>query len=228
MQTTNDEKSILRWGGLAGILGSIILIIVFGIVIVFVGEDPATLAEFPVRYPTIRVARTVENSLYMLSLVLWVIHFLALYRALRGSSPAPALFGSVVGILGLVLLMTGAIPHIATSRLADLYHAPGATAADQATVVLMWQAIWVTFEAFLIEGLILLPIAWILLGAAMVGSPAFGKGLGGMSLVIGIAGAIAAVVLVIDPRSLIAVVGIFGSIIFHFVIGWKVYRLAAL
>ncbi|MEE9173113.1 MAG: hypothetical protein V3U41_09470 [candidate division NC10 bacterium] len=42
------------------------------------------------------------NSPYLVALILEVTLFLALYRALRGTSLAPALFGSVLGILGLV------------------------------------------------------------------------------------------------------------------------------
>ena len=91
------EKSVLRWGGLAGILGGIILILVFIIVAVFVGPDPADLEGFVMRFPDIRAARTVENGLFLVVLILWITLFLALYRALRGTSLAPALFGSGLG-----------------------------------------------------------------------------------------------------------------------------------
>lgn len=226
MKTINEEKNVLRWGGLSGILGSIILLIVFGIVIAFVGDDPAELEGFLKRFPSVRTARTVENSLYMLTLVMWVPHYLALYHALRKHSPASALFGSAFALIGLVILMAGAIPHIVTSRLSDLYHTPGVSPADQATLVLSWQVTLGIFEALLIQGLFIMPIALIILGAAMFRAPNFGKGFGGVSLVIGIAAAIAAVVLMIDSRSMIAAVGIFGLIIFHLVLGWKVYALS--
>ena len=36
-----EEKSVLRWGGLAGILGGILMIFVFVFVGVIVGADPA-------------------------------------------------------------------------------------------------------------------------------------------------------------------------------------------
>jgi hypothetical protein len=36
-----EEQSVLRWGGLAGILGGITFILVFVVVIAFVGADPA-------------------------------------------------------------------------------------------------------------------------------------------------------------------------------------------
>jgi ABC-type Fe3+ transport system permease subunit len=83
----DDERSVLLWGGLAGILGGIIFILVFVVVIAFVGPDPAEPEGLVKRFPDIRAARTVENSLYLLVLILWVSHFLALYRALRVSDP---------------------------------------------------------------------------------------------------------------------------------------------
>lgn len=226
MRTVNEDKNILRWGGLAGILGSLILIIVFGIVIMFVGANPTEPEGFLLRFPSVRAARTVENALYMLALVLWVPHYLALHRALRKSSPAAALFGSVLAILGLTLLMAGAIPHIVTSRLSDLYYAPGITPAEQATLALMWQAEISTIEMLLIEGLILIPIAFTTLGFGMLTAPNFGKGYGLMSILIGVAGSIAAIFLMIDPRSPLPVIGVFGLIIFHLVLGWKTYALS--
>jgi hypothetical protein len=226
VQQIEQEKSVLRWGGLAGILGSIIFILVFVIVIVFVGSDLAELEGWVMRFPGIRAARTVENSLYLMTLILWVIHFLALYHALRRKSLAPALFGSILGILGLVVLAAGALPHVVQARISDLYHAPGATPADQATLVLLWQATQGIFDALLIVGLALLPIGLIALGVAMLGIPAFGKGYGGVSVVLGVAGVVAATILLVDPHSPIAVVGVFALIGFHFVLGWKVYRLS--
>lgn len=226
LQKMEQEKSVLRWGGLAGILGAIIFILVFVIVIVFVGPDPAELEGWVMRFPDIRAARTVENSLYLVTLILWVTHFLALYRALRGKSLAPALFGSVLGILGLVVLAAGALPHVATAPISDLYHAPGATPEDQATLVLLWQATQGIFDALLIVGLLLLPIGLIALGVAMLGAPAFGKGFGGVSVVLGVAGVVAASVLLVDPLSPIAVVGVLALIVFHLVLGWKVYSLS--
>jgi magnesium-transporting ATPase (P-type) len=226
LQKMEQEKGVLQWGGLAGILGAIIFIIVFVIVIVFVGSDITEMEGWIKKFPEIRAARTVENSLYLVTLILWVNHFLALYRALRGKSPAPALFGSVVGILGLVVLAVGALPHVATAPLSDLYHAPGATPVDQATLVLLWQATQGIFDALLITGLTFLPVGLIALGVAMFREPAFGMGYGVTTLLLGVAGVVAAGVLLVDPLSPIAVVGMFALIIFHLVLGWKVYSLS--
>ncbi len=136
LQKMAQEKSVLQWGGLAGVLGGIIFILVFVIVGVFVGMEFVEV----MRFPDVRTARIVENSLYLAVLILWVIHFLALYRALRETSLAPALFGSVLGILGLVVLAADSLHQPWQKPISDLYHAPGATPEDQATLVLLWQA----------------------------------------------------------------------------------------
>jgi hypothetical protein len=160
-----------------------------------------------------------------LVLVLWVIHFLALYRALRAASPARALFGSVLSILGLVVLAAGALPHIATAPISDLYHAPGATPQDQASLVLIWQATQGMFDALLVTGLIILPMGLIVLGAAMPGAPAFGKGSGRTSVALGLVALAAASVLLVEVSS-IGAVSFFALIAFHLVLGWKVHRLS--
>jgi hypothetical protein len=222
----DGEKSVLRWGGLAGVLGGLIFILVFVIVGAFVGPDPAEPAGSVIRFPRIRAARTVENGLYSVVLILWVTHFLALYRALRGARLAPALFGSVLGIAGLVVLAAGALPHVATGRISDLYHAPGATPADQATLVLLWKATEGIFDALLVEGLLFLPIGLIALGVAMLGTPSFGSGFGGTSVVLGVVGVVAASAALVDPLTPIAAFGFFAIIVFHLVLGWKLYRVS--
>jgi hypothetical protein len=168
----------------------------------------------------------VENGLYLLVLVLWVPHFLALYRALRRTSLAPALFGSLLGIVGLAVLAVGALPHVATAPISDLYHAPGTTSEVQTTLVQMWQVTEGIFDALLITGLFILPIALLCLGVAMLRSPNFGRGFGIFSLVLGVSGVVAAVVLLLDPGSAVAVVGVLTMIAFNIVVGWKVIGLS--
>ena len=113
-----------------------------------------------------------------------------------------------------------------TVPLSDLYHAPGATPADQAALALMWQATWGIFDALLFAGLIIVAVGLTALGVAMLGSPAFGQGVGWLSVVIGVLGVAAGVVLLIDPGSLIAVVYVLSLILFHLVLGWKTYSLS--
>jgi hypothetical protein len=160
------------------------------------------------------------------ALILEVTLFLALYRALRRTSLAPALFGSVLGILGLGAMVISATPHIAHAPLSDLYHAPGATPGDQATLALLWQATWGIFDAMLYVGFFVVPIGLIILGVAMVGDPAFGKSFGGVSVVLGVVGLVAAVLQMVDPSSTIGAGSYFACLIFYFVLGWKVYSLS--
>jgi len=226
MSAIDEEISVLRWGGLAGILGGIVFIVVFVVVIAFVGPEPAEPEGEVMRFPDIRAARTVEDSLYLVVLILWVAHFLALYRALRETSLAPALFGSVLGIMGLGVLAAGALPHVATAPISNLYHAPGATPQDQATLVLLWQATQGIFDALFGVGLLLVPIGFVALGVAMLGAPAFGRGFGGVSVVVGVVGVVAASILLVDPLSPSAFIGVLALIVFHLVVGWKVYSLS--
>src|SRR5918993_783370 len=129
----DEEQSVLRWGGLAGIVGGILLVAVFVIVGVFVGPDPTEPEGLVMRFPDVRAAHVVEEVLYL-------------------------------GVLAL--------------------------------------------------------------GVAMLGAPAFGQGFGWMSLVVGVLGVAAGVVLLIDPGSPIAIVSILSLIVFHIALGWKVYTLS--
>lgn len=220
-----EERNVLRWGGLAGLLGGLLFLVVFVVVGVFVGADPGGVEGPIARFPAVRAARTVENGLYLLVLVLWIPHHLALHRALRAASPAPALFGSALGVVGLVLLAAGALPHVATLPLAELYHAPAASPEERLALGLVWRATWGVFEALLVAGLVVLPLALLALGAAMRGAPGFGAGLAGLSLALGALGGVAAVVLLIDPGSPVAVVGVVALIVFHLALGWRLVRL---
>jgi hypothetical protein len=226
-QRRDDDRSVARWGGLAGIAGAVLLVVVFAIVGLFAGPDPAGPAGPIERFPEIRAVRTVENGLYLAVLALWVPLAVALSRALRGARPAAALFGGALNIVGLTVLAAGAIPHVVTSRLSDLYHADGATLGQQATLVLLWQANQGMFDALLLVGLLVMPAGVILLGLAMRRDPAFGRVAGTAGVALGSAGLAAATVMLVDPRSAAApALGLLALVVFHLVAGWKSYRLA--
>ena len=225
-QRHHEDSSIPRRGGLAGIGGSVLFVVVFAIVGIFAGPEPAGPAGPISRFPEIRVARTVENGLYLAVLALWVPLPLALYRSLRRTRPAAALFGSALNIFGLTVLAAGAIPHAVTSRLSDLYHADGATPEEQATLVLLWQANQGMFDALLLVGLLVMPVGVILFGLAMRRDPAFGKAAGNVSVALGVVGLAAGTVVLVDPLSPVAALGVFALIGFHLIAGWKTYRLS--
>jgi hypothetical protein len=225
MNLVRDEPadSTLRWGALAGVLGSLLMLFVFGFVAVFVGMEEVSAEQAVERFPDIRAARTVENGLYLLVLLLWAVHVLGLYRELHRTSPAPALFGAVLSILGLGVLAAGALPHVATAPISDLFHAPGATPQGRATLVVQWEATQGMFDALLVTGLVILPIGLLALGTAMTGAPGFGRRIGGTTVVLGVLGLAAATAILIDV-SPVGAVGLLVLIAFHLILGWRTHR----
>lgn len=221
-----QADSTLRWGGRAGILGSILMLVTFGWVAAFVGLD-ITIERALTTFPEIRTARAVEESLTLGAVLLWLIHSLGLYRALRRTSPTPALVGTALSILGLVLFAAGAFPAtFGAAPLSDLYQAPGATPQDQATLVLLWHGIFAVFEALLFTSLVILPLGLIALGTAMFGAPGYGPRLGGTTLALGVAGLAAAAAVLVGATTYLAIVGVFALIGFHLLLGRRTLKLA--
>jgi hypothetical protein len=224
--TIQSDKSVLRWGGLISTGGSLLFILVIVGVIVFAGLEPTGPAGPITRFPQIKALRTVENGLYLAALMSWVPLYLALYRRLERARPAPALFGSALGIVGLGVLAAGAIPHAATSRLSDLYHAAGATAEDRAALALVWQGTQGVFDALLLAGLLVTATGIVLVGLAMRADEAFGNGSTWLSLLLGAATLATGIAALVDPESLVVALGVFALIGFHLALGWKVFRLS--
>jgi len=122
------------------------------------------------------------------------------------------------------VLAAGAISHVVTSRLSDLYHADGATPDERATLVLLWQANQGMFDALLLVELLVMPVSVILFGIAMRRNPAFGKVAGNVSVALGVVGLAAGTAMLVDPLSAAAALGVFALIGFHLVAGWKTCR----
>lgn len=226
LQMIEQEKRVLRWGGLSGMLGVVLFLVAIFAAMVLVGDDPPTLAESVTRFPEVKMARVLENLSYLMGLVLQVPLFLALYRALRKTSLAPALFGSALGILGLGTLVVSTTPHVAHARLANLYNAPGATPADQATIALMWQVVWGMIDVMVYIGFFVIPLGLFALGVAMFRAPAFGKGYGGLSMGLGVIGFAAALYQMIDTASMAGFASYLAYVVFYIALGWKLYSLS--
>ncbi|MBC6450556.1 hypothetical protein [Actinokineospora xionganensis] len=222
--TNETDKSVPRWAGLTSIGGGLLLLVVFAWVIAFAGADPAGPAGPINKFPEIKTVRIVENGFYLAVLLLWIPLYLALCRGLART--APALIGGALGLLGLGVLAVGAIPHAATSRLADLYHAPGATAADQATLALIWQGTQGIYDGLVLTGLLVMAAGIVLIGRALHADPAYGRGIAWLSILLGVVGLVAGTVVLIDPTSPAAALGVFALIAFHLVLGRKVHRLS--
>jgi hypothetical protein len=115
---------------------------------------------------------------------------------------------------------------MATTRLSDLYHAPGTSLQDQAAIALLWQANQGIFDALLAAGLVLLPAGVVALGMAMFAAPAFGRVFGGATVILGMASLAAAAAFVLDPHSPIVAAGYLALIAFNLVLGWRAYRVS--
>ena len=225
-QLINQEKSVLRWGGLSGILGGIILILSMVVAVGFVPADPPTLIELVSRFPDVQLLRAAENVLYLLGLVSGIPLILALFLSLRKTSLAPALFGATLSIVGLSSMIAFATPHVAHNPLSEIYQATETTPEVQETLGIVWQATWGVTEAPLYVGFLVGMLGFTLIAVAMFGSPDFGTGLRWVSVVIGGAGLVAALLQMISPASAIGAVSFFAYIILYFVLGRKIFILS--
>ena len=225
-QNIDQDLSVLKWGGLAGLLGGIILILSMIVAFTFVPADPPTFAELVARFPDIQMFRVAENVLYLLGLVAGIPLVLAVFWSMRKTNLAPALFGSVLVIVGLICMIAMATPHVAHSPLSEIYHSVGTTLEAQETLGLIWKATWGVTDTPLYVGFFVGMLGFTLLGVATFGSPDYGKVLRWVCVVIGALGFGAALLQMISPSSDIGAISFFAYIILYFVLGGKIARLA--
>lgn len=221
----DPEKSFLRWSGLAGILAGVFFILTIITLIEFGPSTTATAAQLVMNFPNVRTGLAVGNGFYFLVSVSLVALALGLYRALRRTSPGPAVFGTVLYVLGLGVTFIEDTTQFDFDPISNLYHAPSATPADQATLALMWQATQGIFNEFDTSATILLSAGLIVLGVAMIRTPAFGKVFGSLSVVIG-AAQILAINIVSTNSATYAPFALLAFLIFPVVFGSKLYRLS--
>ena len=221
----DQEKSFLRWGGLAGILAGIFFILTIVTLVEFGPSTTATPTQLVMNFPNVRTGLAVGNGFYFLVSVSLVGLALGLYRALRGTSPGPALYGTVLYVLGLGVTFIEDTTQVAFDPISNLYHAPGVTAADQATLALLWQATQGMFNEFDVAATLLLSTGLVVLGVAMIRAPAFGKVFGGLSIAFG-AAQIVAINIVSTNSAAYAPFALLAFLIFPVLFGWKLYSLS--
>lgn len=220
-----SDQAALKWGGLAGLLGSLLLLGVFALLAVFVGLETFDGAVAIARFPDIRWARIIENTAYLFTLALWSLHSVTLFLALRRHNPGTALTACVMSVLGLTILAVGAIPHTAETAIAELYHAPDTEAAFKPVLVAAWEVSRAWVDTFVVTGIVLTPVGLLLFGVAMLRDAAFGAVFGWITILFGLAGAYAAVAGLIEEGDVVGI-GIFALVFFHIVLGWKSLRLS--
>jgi hypothetical protein len=176
-------------------------------------------------FPNVRTGLAVGNGFYFLVSVSLVGLALGLYRALREASPGPAVFGTVLYVLGLGVTFIEDTTQFAFDPISNLYHAPEATAADQATLSLMWQATQGMLNEFDVAATLLLSTGLIVLGAAMIRAPAFGRVFGGLSVAFGVA-QIFGISLFSTNSAAYAPFALLAFLVFPVLFGWKLYSLS--
>jgi len=224
-ESISKEKSFLRFGGIAGILAGIFFILTIITLAGFGPSTTATAADRIANFPNARTALSLGNGFYFLVSVWLVGLALGLHRALRGKTPALALFGAVLFLLGIGVTFIDDTTQIAFAPLSDLYHAAGTTAADQHSLTLMWQATQGMFNEFDVSATILIATAFIVLGVAMFRAPTFGKVFGGLSAAFG-AAQIIGVTLYSTNSAAYAPFALLAFLVFPILFGWKLYRLS--
>lgn len=222
-----QERSVLRWGGLLGMVGAGVFLVSIVYQVVFVGTNTTAAGAGPViRFPGLQTQIIVGQTLFLVGVMLFVPLFLALYRSLRSTSQAPALFGGFLSFLGLAVLAVESEPNVAMAQISAQYHAAGATAVQQATAVQLWQATQGMFNQFDTCAYIFLSAGFLILGVAMMRAPKFGRPLGIVSAVIGVAGFVALASFAVDSAAF-SPFALLTFAVFPLLYGWKVLRLSA-
>ena len=226
-ESISKEKSVLRWGGLAGILSPILTL--FTAITLFGFVPPAPAGTYPTgliaMYPNETVAMTIGETFSLASAMVAVMFYLSLYRVLRAARFAPALWGTGLSLLGLAVLAVEGVPRIAYSVISNLYNAPGATQQTQATLALAWQTTQGIFTEMDTAAVIFLTTGYVLLGIAMLRHPAFGKRLGLVSTVLALAALVGVYILGVGS-ALYAPLGLFALIVVPLILGWRLYSLS--
>jgi hypothetical protein len=218
-----NERSLLRWGGLAGIVGAIVFLFSIVYQVAFVGTGTTAAGAGPVmRFPGLQTQIIVGQTLFLVGVLLFVPLFIALALTLRRSGLAPALFGGVLSFLGLAVLAVESEPNVAMAQISAQYHAVGATAAQQATAVQLWQATQGMFNEFDTCAYIFLSVGFVVLGVAMLRAPSFGKILGVLSVAFGVAGLVALASFPVDSGSF-APFALITFAAFPLLMGWRLY-----
>jgi hypothetical protein len=224
-ESNSKERSFLRLGGLAGILAGVFFILTIITLSQFGPSTTASPDALVNNYPNVRTALAVGNGLYFLVSVSLIGLAIGLYRALRGTSPAPALFGAALYILGLGVTFVEDTTQFAFDPLSKLYHASGATPTDQHSITLIWQATQGMFNQFDTSATILISAGFIVLGVTMFRVQAFGKIFGGLSVAFG-AAQIIAINLFSTNSAAYAPFALLAFLIFPVLFGWKLYSLS--
>ncbi|MDH3299422.1 MAG: DUF4386 domain-containing protein [Acidimicrobiia bacterium] len=211
-------NQLIRWGGVSGVAGFAALLCSF-VVVGSLGLPDASDVETLTDFADIESGRIAEHFLYLGALMFFALNLVVLYRLLRASHLAAALFGTVVASFGYAIMAAGSLLHVSTSPLSELYTAADATPEDLRAIEYAWHGAQSVFDTLLTTGVLLVPIGIVLFGVAMWQAPTVRRGLVFLTLGLGLVGTVGAVIAVVEPGSLFAAASVLAMAMFHLAIG---------
>ncbi|MEL6983375.1 MAG: hypothetical protein AAFO29_13200 [Actinomycetota bacterium] len=175
-------------------------------------------------YPELATGRILENSLYLAALVLWAVHFVALGRSARDNATGKPSLAPVVGVVGLSVMAAGALIHVTTAEFSNRYVDAG-SAAEQADIVLAWDTTQILFNALLVTGAAIVPVAMVALGWSLMRTQVLGRVSGVAALSLGVVASIGgAAGVVAGPDSPGVPIAVLTMVIFHALVGGRIVR----
>jgi hypothetical protein len=219
------DRSLLRWGGAAGMAGSILLI-ASAVVVGALGLPDASDVETLTDFAGIESGRIAEHFLYLGALMLFALATIVLYRLLRAAQMTAALFATVFAEFGLVIMAASSLLHVSTAPLSELYTATGTPAEDLRAIEYAWHGAQSIFDTMLTTGMLLVPIGIVLFGVAMWRSLAMGTPTAVLAIVLGLIGVVGGVIAVVEPGSMAGAAAVLAIGVFHLSAGWVMFRLA--
>lgn len=213
--TTNSAAEI-KWGGIAGLIGSVL----FGIVYI-AGDLLKSIL------PDSWLIGFIFGGLILSAYLLWVPFFLVLYRVLRRHSAAAALFAVAFAVVGITILASVSHQGLTVSYRVD-YFLPlisevEITESMRETLLLAEMAITGTYLATISVGYIAAMAGILFFGIALLGSQDFGKGIGWTGIILGSVGLLGSIWLFIDQEGPGGIFAVYALILFNALAGWMLF-----
>ena len=220
----SQQRQLARWGGFAGLAGVVLMLAAF-VVVIGLGlpdaSDPETLTDFA----DIETGRILEHFFYLGAVVAFALHVLVLDRVLESAHRAAALFGVALSVLGLTVMAAGALLHVSTVALADLYTDPGTAQEDLPAIEYAWHGAQSVFDTMLMTGLLVVPVGMLMLGVAMRRSTWFGPRLTLLTFGLGLVGLAGATIEIVDASIVLSPLSVLAMVVFHLVVGLWTWHL---
>ena len=220
--TNTDNTSIneaeLKWGGIAGLIGSVLLGVVYT-----TGQIDLLRSIFMSSI----FSGFIRNGLILLAYLLWVPFFLVLFRVLRRHRPALTLFAVSFAVVGMAILASVSHQGLTMSFRVDhfipLLSNIEITESKREMLVLVEMAINGTYLASISVAYIASMAGILFFGVAILGSPDFGRRVGWTGIVLGCIGLISSLWLYVDQESPGGLPAVIVLIIFNALVGWRLF-----